>query len=558
MRASRLREQKGSQLKKILTSAAIILWAAFPLRAAKNIRLTLYHTNDIHGWIMARPQHPSHRRPGTLLRGRQARPQHPSHRRPGTLLRGTQARPEKGDSQRLVGGMAILAAYLKRAPEPKLILDAGDWFQGTPEGSLTKGRAVAATFNALHYDVVEVGNHDFDFGEDRLKKLVQSLKMPVLGANVYSKKTGKRVSYLKPYILKTVDGVKVGILGLLTTNMPNLTFPENIVGLRFRREIDEAKGDVRALKAKGATVIIALTHVGIRTRGRAPFEDDRFIAAHVPGIDVIVGGHSHTLLPHGTRDPVNHTLIVQTGCYLTRVGKVVLAIDAKTGRVIKSRASVIRLRVDKIGRDSSMQKIVSRYQNEVGRKMNIVLGQATKTLTRNSAGESDLGDWMADCLRSWAKTDVAFQNSGGIRADLSAGPVTWRDIFDLMPFDNYVATMSLQGSQIQNILEHAVSGDQGIIQVSGLSFQYNPRAKSGHRVLSISVNGSPLISSASYSAATLNFLAEGGDGYTSFGRGQGLHVARALVRDVFAECAEKSPIQSKKSERISQKIGIGK
>ncbi len=494
---------------------AVLLWAVIPLQAAKDIRIVIYHTNDIHGWIMARP--------------------------PKGHLR---------DSKKLVGGMAALASYIHKAKGAKLLLDAGDWFQGTPEGSLSQGRAMVDSFNALHYDAVEVGNHDFDLGEAQLQKLVQALKIPVLGANVYSKKTGKRVPYLKPFIIEKINGVNIGIFGLLTTNMPHLAFPEHIAGLRFRREINEARQEVRALQKRGATVIIALTHVGIRMPGDAPFEDDRFIAAHVPGIDVIVGGHSHTLLPKGYRDPVHGTLIVQAGSYLTHVGKVVLDIDEKTKRVKKSKASVIKLNINKTGLDPELAGIVARYRDEVNQKMSVVLGTAPIALTRNSEAESALGDWMADCLRSWAKTDTAFQNSGGIRSDLAAGPVTLRDIFDIMPFDNYVTTMSLTGNQVREILEHGVSGNQGILQVSGLSFRYNPRAPEGKRVLDVAIAGSPIVSTAAYSAATLNFLASGGDGYLSFSHARGLQVTHTLVRDVLSLCAEKTPPQSPKSGRI--------
>lgn len=480
--------------------------------SAKDIRIFIYHTNDIHGWILTRPN----------------------------------------KYGRLVGGADILANYFRKAPKPKLLIDAGDWFQGTPEGSLTRGRALVSFFNAIPYDVIEVGNHDFDFGEARLKKLVQSLHMPVLGANVYSEKTGKRVSYLKPFIIKNIAGVKIGIFGLLTTNMPNLTFHKNIQGLRFRREIDEAKDEVKILKTQGATVIIAVTHVGIQTPKSAPFEDDRFIASHVSGIDLIVGGHSHTLLPKGVRDSVNHTLIVQTGSYLTHVGKVTLWINPLTKKVVRSKARVIKINPQKMGSDPQIKEILARYEDRVGKKMNQVLGHSPRIFKRKFDRESALGDWAADCLRFWTKTNIAFQNSGGLRADLPKGPVTWRDIFDLMPFDNYITTMSLTGAQVREILEQGVSGNQGMIQVSGIRFNYDPRAPLKRRVKDIWVDHRPLASSASYSAATLNFLAQGGDGYKTFLKGRNSSTQPTLVRDIFAQCAEKSLATPKKRRIISK------
>lgn len=499
-------------MKKYLIAVWVFFLASPAPLSAKDIRIFIYHTNDIHGWILTRPN----------------------------------------KRKKLVGGADVLARYFREAPGPKLLIDAGDWFQGTPEGSLTKGKALVSFFNAVPYDVIEVGNHDFDFGQAQLEKLVHSLHMPVLGANVYSLKTGKRVPYLKPFVIKNLAGIKIGVFGLLTTNMPNLTFHKNIRGLKFRREIDEAKDEVRILKGKGATVIIAVTHVGIQTPKSAPFEDDRFIASHVAGIDLIVGGHSHTLLPKGVRDSVHHTLIVQTGSYLTHVGKVTLWINPLTKKVVRSKARVIKINPQKMGSDPQIKKILARYQQEVGKKMNQVLGQSPRTFKRKFDRESAIGDWAADCLRLWAKTDVAFQNSGGLRADLPRGPVTWRDIFDVMPFDNYVATMSLSGAQIREILEWGVSGNQGIIQVSGIRFDYDPKAPAQKRVRDVWIDNQPLVSSSSYSVATLNFLAQGGDGYKTFIHGRNSSVEPVLVRDVFAQCAERS-LSSPKKRRIISK-----
>ncbi|MDE2237784.1 MAG: metallophosphatase, partial [Elusimicrobia bacterium] len=276
-----------------LASALAVFLFALPASA---LRLTIVHTNDIHGWIMARPS--------------------------------------KRDHGRLEGGAAALASLYKKQRGPKLLVDAGDWFQGTPEGTVSKGQASVDVFNAMGYDLVEVGNHDFDLKEARLKQLVARLKMPVLGANVYERKTHRRVPYLTPWIIKKIHGVKIGFFGLLTTNMPRLTFPANIAGLEFRGEVAEARDDVAALKRLGATVVILIDHVGFASPGDAPFTSDQVIAREVPGIDMIIGGHSHTFLRRPYRDPVNGTMVVQAGAYLTVAGVATLDIDGKTGKVL--------------------------------------------------------------------------------------------------------------------------------------------------------------------------------------------------------------------------------
>ena len=186
------------------------------------IVVRVYHTNDVHGYIMARP--------------------------------------DKLQNGRPLGGAAALKALLNRDQGPKLVLDAGDWWQGTPEGSLTKGAAVAEVFNAVGYDAVELGNHEFDPGQEELKALIGKMTMPVLAANVYGD-DGKRVPWTKPSIIKEVAGIKFGIFGLVTSHLNHLVLPSSVAGLTIRREVDEARDQVKALKRQGAEVIVAGTSI---------------------------------------------------------------------------------------------------------------------------------------------------------------------------------------------------------------------------------------------------------------------------------------------------------
>ncbi|MBI3565614.1 MAG: metallophosphoesterase, partial [Elusimicrobia bacterium] len=236
---------------------SILLSLALSASAADPIVVRVYHTNDVHGWIMPRP--------------------------------------DKKEPARAVGGAAALKALVDKDKGPKLVLDAGDWWQGTPEGSLDKGESVAKVFNAIGFDATEIGNHEFDASAQSLIALIPKLDMPVLAANVYDA-DGKHVSWAKPHIVKTVAGVKFGLFGLLTVHMDKLAFPKNIAGLTFRREIDEAKDQVAQLRKEGAQVIIAMTHVGYEEPDKPKFEGDQTLAREVAGIDLIVGGHSHTPL----------------------------------------------------------------------------------------------------------------------------------------------------------------------------------------------------------------------------------------------------------------------
>lgn len=481
---------------KALTLLAALI---FGLHPASALELTVIHTNDIHGWVMARPA--------------------------------------KDDPSRMIGGAAALASFYGKQTGPKLLLDAGDWFQGTPEGTVSRGEAAIEFFNAIPYDAVVVGNHDFDMKEPRLKELASMIKAPVLGANVYEKKTHQRAPYLKPWFIKEISGVKVGLFGLLTTNMRNLSFPEDFEGLEFRDEIAEAKDAVRELKKLGATVIILLDHVGFEQADTAHFTGDQTIAREVEGIDLIVGGHTHTFLRKPYRDSRHGTLIVQAGAYLSTAGKVTLEVDDKTGRVLYSSGALVDLWIDQVGQDPQLLEIVAKQTAQVAAVYDVVIATAQALLTRNREGEASLGDWMTDCERAWAGANLAIHNGGGIRADMAAGPVTLRTIFNIMPFDNTLVKLDMDGGLVREALDHGVDRTKGMIQESGATFDYDRDAAAGRRLADLLIGGKAVDPTISYKVVTVDFLVKGGDGYSPFSRAAKTDRTRVLLRDVLADCA---------------------
>ena len=479
--------------------------------------VSIYHSNDVHGWIM--PRHAG-----------------------GSL--------NAADPGRMIGGMGAYANWVRADKGPKLVVDAGDWFQGTPEGMMSQGRAMVDAFNALGLDAIEVGNHDFDLGQDQLARIAGKLKAPVLCANVYEEKTGKRPRYCRANLIKKVAGVRIGIFGLITAMRRNY-IERNIEGLRLRREVEEARDQVAELQRRGATVIIAITHVGLEDPPRLVFEGEKLIASSVPGIDVIVGGHTHVRLDTPYREPVNGTLIVDTGLFLSHGGRVKLTIDRKTGKVEQSDGILQPLWTDVFGEAKDEAKIVARYHDQVGKSLDLVIGRAAATLTRENYAESALGDWTTDCLREAAGARLAFENSPSLRSDLPEGDVTLRKMYEIMPFDNYIATTTLSGAQIRQALEYAVGGATNILQVSGLSFHYLPDGPPGKRVTEIAVEGKPMDDGARYVVGTNDYLLRGGDGYPSFHAGQGSFVTSRLVRDAFADCVRmQSPVGAPKRGRI--------
>lgn len=434
------------------------------MKAAALLVLTIFHTNDIHGWLDNFP---------------------------------------------------AAAAVIRRHQGPKLVIDAGDWFQGTPEGTLSKGQAVMDVFNAVPYDVLVPGNHEYDLGEANLHSLVSRAKMPVLSANTY--KEGRRL--LRPWVIREVEGVKVGLFGLTTSKTKGLNFPENTEGLEFRSEIAEARRAVAELKEAGATVIVAVAHVGFEKPRDAPYESEQRIAHEVEGIDLIVGGHSHAFLAEPVRDASHGTLIAQAGAGLKVLGQVTLEIDRTTGKVLESSGRLVELAGQ--APDPAIARLV---ESKRQRGYDVAVATATAPLERNPDGESSLGSWMTDCLRDWAGVDAAFQNGGGIRADIDAGPVTKRELFNVMPFDNKVVKLTLKPETTRAVVEHGLRAGK-MLQLSGLKVRHKDRKL-------VSLEGSPR------TAAALDFMVKGGDGFSPFAEALTTEYTKTYMRDVLIWCAE--------------------
>ena len=484
-------------MRAFLPALAVLL--CVPPAFGKVVKIQVLHTNDIHGWILPRPD-------------------------------------RKADG-RMVGGAAALAAWVKkqRADGPTLLVDGGDWFQGTPEGSLSQGKAVAEVFDAVGFDATVPGNHEFDYGEAVVKELALGLKTPVLAANIESLADHKAVAYARTRLVKSVGGVKVGLFGLTTTNMKRLSFEKNIAGLDFTEEVAAARAAVAALKKDGAEVIVMLSHVGQEAPDRPPFTGDQKIAQGAPGIDLIVGGHVHVPLPTPLR--VGGTLIVNTGCYLEKAGRAVLEYDTEAGKVVSSNDSLTTLWLDETGEDAGVKAVVERWHASVGKALDVVIATAAVSLGRDRKSDSPMGNWMTDCLRRWTKTDLAFQNAGGIRADLAQGPVRLRDIFEIMPFDNRVTTVYLRGSDLLQLFEHSVGQAPGVMQVSGATVSFDPSAPAGARVRGVEVRGRALEKDAVYSAAAADFIVQGGDGFGAFSAAVDRADHDTLLRDMLGWCA---------------------
>ena len=409
-------------------------------------------------------------------------------------------------SQESLGGIAYLAGKVKalRAEKPTLVLAAGDMIQGNNWANMSQGESAVELMNAMRFDAWVVGNHEFDFSQEELKKRISEATFPVLGANVEG-----LGDHLKPWAVLERGGIRVGIIGIVTEETPVATHPRNVTGLRFLPAAETVEKYVQELKNK-ADIIVVLSHIGHGA--------DRMLAEQVKGIDVIVGGHTHTKVLKPVR--IGNTLIVQAWEHGKALG--VLDLKIKDGKIVEYDGHLEEVNPLPGTEDRDILAIVEKYQQKVDAVLNARIGEAEVDLDGENVRkkETNLGNFLADIMRQVSKAEAAIINGGTIRTNIKNGEVRVKDVYSVLPFNNYIVALKLTGKQIAEALEHGVAGiedEEGWFpQVSGLSFKYSPSGAKGARIREILIAGQPLDPGKEYVVATNDFLAVGGDGYKAF------------------------------------------
>jgi 5'-nucleotidase/UDP-sugar diphosphatase len=433
----------------------------------------------------------------------------------------------------------------KKKNIPVLLFDIGDWFSGTPLGDFTFGKSVMEFFNYIHEDALTIGNHDFAFGLDTLKSLCKMSNAPVLCANLVKKGTDSIPDFLKPYIIIERDGLKIGLFGLITHYLEGMVSPEQLGGLTVLKHYIGATNSIAALRAQRADIIVGLDHTG--------FSHDERLADSVPGIDLIVGGHSHTGINNPSETPRYHTIICQTYGRLTSIGLMKLKIDKATKRLAGYSGELINLFAEEIPLDTQYSNLLKKWQQTVEKGFDNVIGISKRELTRAGFVESPVGNLFSDAMREYANADIAVTNSGGIRANIPLGGVTYRDIYKADNFGNTAVTMTMTGKQVWDMLEVSVIGYHAIFQVSGLKMVYDLKKPPKQRVISVQIGSQPLDSNKVYKVVTNNFLAAGGGAYGIFKEGKDVEDSFTLTRDITADyIREHSPIDVKVEGRITR------
>ena len=444
-----------------------------------------------------------------------------------------------------IAGYAKVAA-LKDAYEARgayvLLMDAGDFIQGDPTVSTSEGATAVELMNLAGYDVVSLGNHEFDYGYQNLKDLEADADFAIVDANVLY---NGRVAFEDNLVFTAPDGTKIGVFGLDTPETATKAHPAKIQGVTFLAGedlYDCAQEQVDALTAEGCNYVICLGHLGIDDESAGNRSID--LLEKVEGIDVFIDGHSHSTYEDvktaaGGTGKVGDTLVTSTGTKLESIG--VVTIDAE-GVITTSTTPVADLTAedaDVAARAAAIQKEIDDEYGTVFAKTEVALNGEREPGNRTE--ETNLGDLITDALvwgaeREGTEVDAAVTNGGGIRASIAAGDITKKDINTVLPFGNTLSIVQVTGAELLEALEASTyctpTSIGGFPQVSGIEFTvdttkaydqgelypgstyYGP--KSIQRVTIETVGGEPFDANATYTIATNDFMAAGGDTYYAF------------------------------------------
>ena len=419
-----------------------------------------------------------------------------------------------------------------------LLLDGGDVNTGVPESDLQDAEPDFKGMNLLGYDAMAVGNHEFDKPPAVLAKQRQWIGFPMLSANIYQ--GGKRL--FEPYRIFERGGYKIAVLGLTTDDTAKMVLPANIAGIEFRKPAEEAAQLVPQLR-KRADMVIAATHMGHFTDGKSGVNapGDVEMARAVPGLDLIVGGHSqnpvcmvaenirnNAYLPGQTCAPdrQNGAWIVQAHEWGKYVGRADFVIDG--GKVELKRYQLLpvnmKLRAadgkktpagELIAEDAPMRTFLQPFQDQGQGKLSVPVGSADAVFdgdrVRVRQQPTNLGHLIARAMMERVGADLALLNSGGVRDSLPAGQISYRDVLKVQPFANTVAVVTLSGNELMDYLRAAAKmtpGSGAFPQTAGIELEIERGVIKEARI-----GGLPLESQRRYRLSISNFTASGGDGY---------------------------------------------
>jgi len=407
-----------------------------------------------------------------------------------------------------VGGLAEVATVI-RGMKPDLTLDAGDIFTGTFISDEFKGEPTIQAMNKIGYTAGTIGNHEFDYSQAVLKSRLREAKFPLLSANLTTP-----ISEIKKYKIVNVKGIRFGIIGLTTEEVVTTTHPRNLGGVTAQ-DVVKAVAQVLPEVRKKSDFIILTTHL------TAP--EERRVAAEFPEIRLIIGGHVHDALGPFS---LGQTLVAKTGNVGRFVGRVDLDFSNRSLTHIEAKL----IPVTNVAPAEDVAAVIEPFRRKVETTMNQIIGEAAADIAPSNNSESSLGNVIADAYREKGKTQIALQNTGGMRTRIPQGKITWGNVFEVLPFQNTLVTLKLTGAQLKRTL------GWDLLAVSGVNVQLDLKKPAGQRLISATMpDGTPINDTESYTITTNDFVLAGGDGFSELAKGSEIKDTGILLRDVFVD-----------------------
>ncbi len=421
-------------------------------------------------------------------------------------------------------GFAKIAAYKKQleAEGPVFLFDMGDATHGQVIATLLEGESIIWLMNEAGYDAMTPGNHDFNYGYEKLVDLGYMADFPILSSNIiYSE---SQMSLLPEYTILNQGGVKIGVFGVSTPETLYKSSPVNTEGLSFIDPYESGKYMAEFLRPH-VDLVVCLSHLGLD--GGSEFTSEG-LAQAAPGIDVILDGHSHTVLEEGML--VGDTLIIQAGEHGRSIDRVDitfaagaaatdrLSIVSKTGKLITYEDMLA------VEPDAGVLEIGTQIDTVIGEVSSEIIGRTEVDLDgereTNRKQETNLGNLITQAMLTATGADVAITNGGGIRASIPAGDITLGQVITTFPFGNYVVTIESTGQDLIDAMENGLTDypelKGAFPQIAGMRVVFDPAQAAGSRVTELTIDGAPVDPAGTYLLATNNFMAIGGDQYTMF------------------------------------------
>lgn len=401
--------------------------------------------------------------------------------------------------QNKIGGFAALKNVINHEKKPFLLLDSGDFANGTAEAKFSRGAKVVQLMNAVGYSAVTIGNHEFDFKDAGITALIQESKFSILAANLREKATGLLPAGVQAARVFNVDGIKVAVIGL-ANNHPSQPTQK----YTFIKPLTALSKALQEVEKQNPAVVILIVHDSFVDYQHDILPYMGQIAKRFPGrVQVVLGGHAHKIV----NEYLESTLYVESGAHLEAVSKITVNVDDETGKFLSAQAKLISLNVDEVGQDKTVAKLAEELREPgLDNEVAVITKRLSKKPILPNTLDGELDDWLADEGRKITKTEIFIHNTGGTRMDLLPGSLTRRQLIDLFPFNDVLISMEVPGYTLKKFIKSGLV-PWNKYTYSGITVSFDKIGPNRVKNLQIKINGKPLEKRQIYRVGTNSYIA---------------------------------------------------